>query len=339
MARDAWQGRGSTEMLAQWNREFEAGSSALPPEVWDMWLWNSDMHEPLTPAVVLTRNHLLGLLVARYKGKYSPHLMRVRLMDLFPTIVHGSAVVADMTLRQLRDATEDIQMHWAEYTEKDWEYTSRAVDALMTRFGELNLAPAHSALRDDPPSLDVERPGWMTPVALRRFVSIFCVLYRHLHLAASVEELTDTTPHPEVENYHIQAGMEEFYRHGMLVDLPPAARIMYKLDFQGMYHCVTQVVYMHFPSYDRRRQVDLERIRASDVESFHLLSALLQISPDSHFVYEDESLRPGWNWVLLAGGALYLVECHSSKSMAVSIGRVIACACVWTLFALATKDV
>ena len=44
----------------------------------------------------------------------------------------------------------------------------------------------------------------------------------------------------------------------MMADLPPAARIIYKQDFQGMYHCVTQVVYMHFPSYDRKQQHENE---------------------------------------------------------------------------------
>jgi hypothetical protein len=123
----------------------------------------------------------------------------------------------------------------------------------------------------------------------------------------------------------------------MLADLPPASRILYKFDFQGMYHCVTQVVYMHYPSYERRRQVDLARIRASDVPPVHTLAVLQQIYPEAHLAYEDEALlKQGWSWVLLAGGTLYLVHCPSEPRVSARdrTMRVFTCPCVWTLFAL-----
>jgi hypothetical protein len=319
--------------IAKWNMEFESGSEwALPSEAWDMWLWGSDMHEPVTPRTPLSRNHLLGILIARYRGRYRAELMRVRLGDLFPDIVHGTVIVPEMTLRQLRDSVEDIQMHWEMYTQTEWESASLAVDALMTRFGEINLAAGSPALRDDPSSHDTDRPGWMSPAALRRFASLFCVLYRHLHLAAVSSEVVPAVQNTDVHAHHVQAGVEEFYRHGMLADLPPAARIIYKMDFQGMYHCVTQVVYMHFPSYERRRQVGLEEIRSSSAAPVHTLSVLLQVHPEAHMVFEDDGLRKGWNWVFLsAGGLLYLVHCPGEAGESAQGMRVWSCACVWTL--------
>lgn len=308
------------EEIARWNRAFEANvvPNPLPERAWDEWLWESDLHERLTPAVMLHKGHLLGVLIARFRSRMQPELTRIRLGERFPSIIHGFIMVEDMSLRQLRDTAEDLQMHWPVYT-RDWEAASQAVDAVMARLGyflslPITHGPPHPILADDPASLDPERPGQLSLPAIRRFTSLLCVLYRHLSLAAlALNEEDDPelgpAPHPGVENHHVQAGLEDFYQHSMLADLPPAARLIYKQDFQGMYHCVTQVVYMHYPSYDRKNQITMEELRAPTAPLIHALSILTQFQPDAHIVYEDEALRRDkWNWVLLAGGALYLID-------------------------------
>jgi hypothetical protein len=345
--------------LSRWNLEFETGHQTLSSEAWDEWLWGTDLHEKLTPVVSLNKAHLLGLLIARYKGRHHPECMQVRLFQLYPEIVHGQVAVQDQTLRQLRDTLEDLQIHWPLYTGKDWQAASQAVDAVMARFGQLNLAPHHPALRDDPASLDPERPGWISLAAIRRFTSLLCVLYRHLDLAAAAEELepvpglllppptespsqhskTAMTGEMEeevgeemeererfgIESHHVQAGLDEFYIHSMLADIPPAARLIYKQDFQGMYHCVTQVVYMHYPNYDRRSQVSLEALRAgTGATAVNALSVLLQLEPDEKLVYEDDALeKDGWTWMLLTGGTVYLISPWR--------GVIYTSRCVWTL--------
>ena len=317
------------EEIARWNRTFEAAidPNPLPESAWDEWLWESDLHERLAPTMMLHKGHLLGVLIARYRSRRQPELTRVRLGERFPSIRHGFVLVEDMTLRQLRDTAEDLQMHWPEYTRHDLEACAWAADAVMARLGYfLSLpssdrpgAPPPSILADDPASLDPERPGQLSLPAIRRLTSLLCILYRHLSLAAlAVGEEDDPelgpAPHPGVENHHVQAGLEDFYQHSMLSDLPPAARIIYKQDFQGMYHCVTQVVYMHFPSYDRKNQLTLEALRSPTAPLINALSILAQFQPDAHIVYEDEALRRDrWNWVLLAGGALYLVDGARSR--------------------------
>jgi hypothetical protein len=305
--------------IALWNRTFESDPDApLPSSVWDEWIWESDLHERLTPTMMLHRGHLLGILIARYRARHYPEAMRLRLSQLYPTIVHGHVMVEDLSLRQLRDTAEDVQMHWPLYT-RDWEAASQVVDAVTARLGYLlNLPPSIAArsplLADDPASLDPEHPGRLSVPALRRFTSLLCILYRHLSLASLAADEADDpelapAPHPGVENHHLQAGMDDFYCHSMLADLPPAARIIYKQDFQGMYHCVTQVVFMHFPNYERRRQLSLEELQANDAPPFHALSLLAQLQPDARIVYEDEALNPnGWSWVLLSGGVVYIVD-------------------------------
>jgi hypothetical protein len=256
---------------------------------------------------MLNKSHLLGLLIARYKARYEPEAMRFRLGEGLANIVHGSVLVQDLSLRQLRDTAEDLQMHWDRYCSVDWDQASVALDALVTRFGDLNLVPGLPALMDDPASLDPERPGWMTVAAIRRFTSLFQVLYRHVHLFGEAVELPPTNPNMDVQGFHVQAGLETFYEHSMLADLPPASRIIYKQDFMGMYHCVSQVVYMHFPNYERRKQPSLDGVREG-ADPIATLSSAMQLRPDIKLAYEDDAIDPSvWTWVLLSGGSVFLV--------------------------------
>ena len=66
--------------LAEWNRAFEAGApSPLPPDAWDHWLWRSRLHDAPTAVAMLNEMHLLGLLIARYRARFHPATMEVRL--------------------------------------------------------------------------------------------------------------------------------------------------------------------------------------------------------------------------------------------------------------------
>lgn len=310
----------TTAPLAPWNRDLEAGLRTLPDEAWDEWVWGCDLHAPLAPH--FNRCHLLGLLMARYKALFHPAAMDLRLAALFPTIVHGSVMVADLSLRQLRDAAEDLQLHWAAYTE-DWDGAITALDGLFARFGALCLTERQ---HDDLTALDAEAPLRVGRAALRRFTALFCVLYRHAHLATTALDATaPPAPNPHIQSYHVQAGLEAFYLHAMHADLPPAARILYKQDFAGMYHCVTQVVYYHYPSYERRRQKDLQAIREG-ASSVHALSAALELHPTIPVVMEDEPRPPGWHWVLLGSGRVYLIDPQRNAH---------AAACLWTLLRMA----
>jgi hypothetical protein len=94
----------------------------------------------------------------------------------------------------------------------------------------------------------------------------------------------------------------------MHMDLPPAARLLYRHEFAGFYNCISQVVYLHFPSYDRRVQVPLMQIRSGKEAPLHLLAPLMEMYPDIHLCYEDECLKPdAWNWVIM-GPRVYLAR-------------------------------
>lgn len=307
-------------MTAQWNRDFEAGLCTLPSEAWDRWLWRCDLHDPIEP---LNECHLLGMLIARYRALYNTP-SGVSLGTLWPHIVHGSIRMCELSVRQLRDTMEDLQHHWASYTE-DWDKVQTALDGLTHNFGVLMLGPIRYP--DDPASLTTDDPPCLTVPAMRRLSTVFCVLYRHLHLACVAEEVV-SGPNPDIFNHHLQAAMDTYYEHVMLSDLPPASRITYKQDFSGMYHCVSQVVYFHYPSYERKRPPRLEDVRLG-LPAVHALASAMQLHPELKVVYEDElfdiSCRVA---VLVAGGRIYVLEPGSAATR-----RVCTSAGLWGLLA------
>lgn len=294
--------------LSLLNSSFESETSDPPPSIWNEWLWGCDLSEPVSVDCLLNRMHLLGLLIARHRAVREPQLMN--LCVSLPQMVHQHARVAELTPRQLKDVVEDLQMHWPRYVGEntDAETLTDLTDALMTRFGCFCLRPF---VYDDVNMRDAMDADRMSVLVIRRIVSIFCVLYRHLFMmlsACSVEEGDlDGVEIPQLEDHHVQASQEIFYTHSMHADLPPAARLLYQQDFAAFYHCISQVVYFHYPSYERRVQIPLPRIR-SGTEAVHSLAPVMELYPEIYLCFEDENWkRDSWNWALM-GQCVYLVE-------------------------------
>ena len=316
-------------MLAQWNRDLEAGLQTLPPEAFEKWLWGVDPNAPVCATCALNEMHLLGLLIARYRARFFPQCMRVRLQQLWPLVVHGSVPVCDMSMRQIRDCAEDLQMHFADYCEGE---VQTALDAIMARFGEINTMP-DPPIGDDIASCDPERPGRLSLAAIRRMTALLCVLYRHLHLASVAVDIPECTEYPDVLQCHARAAVDVFQLHMMHADIPPAARLIYRQDFSGMYNSITQVVYFHYPSYERKLQPTLADIRKGLCPA-HCLCVALELEPSIPVRYEDDMLSDdGFVWVLLAGGAVYAV----GPPQADGSREVLSGQCLWTVMDLVLK--
>ena len=295
------------------NSLFESETSDPPANIWHEWLWQCDLAEPVSVDCLLNRMHLLGLLISRLRALREPHLMEVCVS--IPRIVHQHAQVAKLTPRQLKDVVEDLQMHWLEYQDTspsslpvDADALAELVDALMTRFGSFCLRPY---AYDDINMRDAVADDRMSVLTIRRLVTIFCVLYRHLYMMMNAccvgDEGLDGVDIPLLQDYHVQASQEAFYKYAMHADIPPAAHLLYQQDFAGFYHCVSQVVYFHYPSYERRVQISLECIRAGS-EPVHTLAPMLELYPEIHLCFEDGNWkRNSWNWVLM-GRRVYLVD-------------------------------
>jgi len=290
--------------LSALNSDFESGVSDPPPTIWNEWLWETNLAEPVTVHCLLNRSHLLGLLIARYRALREPELMEVCIV--IPRMTYSNTRVSCLTPRQLQDTLQDLQMHWTKYVDEiDPGMLLELTDALMTRFGYFCI---HPAAYEDISMRDSDHADRMSVLCVRRMVSIFVILYRHLDLLhRAVEPEECETAAEQIQSFHVQASIEEFYKHSMHSDLPPAARLLYRQDFAGFYHCVSQVVYFHFPSYERRIQMDLDVIRSGS-HAVHTLAPVMELYPDINLCYEDESPVKGkWNWILMAGGRVYLM--------------------------------
>jgi hypothetical protein len=292
-------------MIFELNANFESGTSDPPPSIWQEWLWGCDLLEPASVDCLLNRSHLLGLLIARVRALREPELVDVCIS--VPNTAYANSRVSALTARQLQDTLQDLQMHWHRYvSDMDADALLELVDACMARFGQFNLGPT---VYDDVSMRDAVCSDRMSVLCIRRFVTILCILYRHLDLLLRwVPPPAKVFVQPEpIQDFHVQASMEEFYKHTMHSDLPPAARMIYQQDFAGFYHCVSQVVYFHFPSYERRVQLDLAGLRDGSHHVFSL-APLLEMYPEINLCYEDEAPRKGaWNWIM-ACKRVYLMD-------------------------------
>lgn len=278
-------------MLSELNYNFEHGSDTLPSELWEQWIWETDPQEQFEP---LNKCQLLGLLLARFRGRYRGELCNVQ--GLFPTMVHTATNIQDMTLRQVRDQLDDLQLHWNKYV-MELTKCHTILDGLMTRFGVL----CDSSNHDDKESVDVN--GHVSINTIRHFVSIFVILYRHIWLWNTADASANTTHNIQLEPYHVEASLETFALHNMIVQLPPAARLLYQQEFKGMYHCISQVVFFHFPDYEAPLQLPIEQLRKG--LSYHALAPLSQIHPIP-IIMDDENVPNTMCWILLSGGHIFL---------------------------------
>ena len=271
------------------NRMFESGLE-MPAELWEQWLWETD---PQEPAELLNKCHLLGLLLARYRGRYRAHL--AELVPGFETIVHAQTPVNEFGLRQVRDQLDDLQLHWNTYVQH-LDKCHELLDALMTRFGMLCDAGPH----DDSESIDPN--GMISVAALRHFLAIFLILYRHVWLWNNCHEHKHEHQ-VSINKYHVEASLDTFDTHSMVVQLPPAARLLYMQDFKGMYHNLSQVVYFHYPDYNAALQRPLDELQQG--LSYHSLAPLGQVCPDIPVLMEDE-MPSHTSWILISGGHVFL---------------------------------
>ena len=299
--------------------------SFLSPSIWDQWLWHEDPLEECHIDLMLNRMHLLGLLIARYRAAYqdrfhqsdltlhqilcegllSPSLQERQQQLISAAMTKESAATAlqqerqrrnrlclfdqipvrALTLRQLRDTIQNIQLQWVplQVAETMQPQIMEAIDALMHRFGVLASQPwPLTSVMDDQgsieqcnlPSAFVSGAGVansnttnntvtttlvkLNRICIRRFVNVFLAFHRHMYLWNERQVLADpedTAIDCGIKLHHILAATDDFTTLSMHWDLMPAAKLNYVHDFRGMYNCISQVFYFHDPDYQRRPQV------------------------------------------------------------------------------------
>jgi hypothetical protein len=305
-----------------------AAVGELPKEIWHEWLWGSDPEEPYHLDVLLNRNHLLGILVCRYKhlngrilggSAYYASQQRMTIMD---------KPVENMSWRELKDTVANILIEWPMFLDRlklnlrakqNLKQVLHLVNLCASRFGALAYMAAGQDLMDDTsetqPCTQKEHQDklMLTAGALRRMAGSLLIMFRHLHLLSMCIKVPNQGFHAGISKYHYEASNDAFNVLCMHFSLPVAARLNYRHDFPGMYNHVSQVVYFHNNQYSRTARLPLDDIKTAS--AVHVLPALQELYPEIPLKYEEDMFDPtknqGWYWLLLAG-RVYLVTPNPS---------------------------
>jgi hypothetical protein len=236
--------------------------------LWDEWLWFCNPSEDCSVELLLNRCHMIGLLLARYKAVSYVDLdlksiqeiifsdnndnnNNINLLCLIP------GPISEYTLRELRDALQNIQIHWISAKALEIPSIGDVIDALFHRFGVLASSEWPSHILDDQGSIEENGPenvGWLNiipspevdstnknqkslhihRICIRRFLNVFLVLYRHLYMKCTCKQVEgDDIKDISINIHHAVAGGDDFDGLSMNWDLMPSAKLNYMHDFPG----------------------------------------------------------------------------------------------------------
>ena len=119
--------------------------------------------------------------------------------------------------------------------------------------------------------------------------------------AVPVEDLV------EVNGHHKEASAEVFFSLSMTADCMPGSVVQYVHKFAYLFHSISQVVYYNFPTYNRQRQLPLEKLQEANAPGINLLPLLTELRPDIPVLCEHTGAghrathaQHKWSWVLWA---------------------------------------
>jgi hypothetical protein len=169
--------------------------------------------------------------------------------------------------------------------------------------------------------VDVDAQGWRTPrpeavrqllLAVHALLSAYCLLMHSTHVRTQHDFSTQTDT--AVHDFHRESAMDDFYELHMIATVPVGSIVQYKDKFRHLFHSVSQVVYFHYPAYQRTKQLTLEELRQDNTPAHHLLPLLQQLHPSVPVLYEHTGAglraaheRHPFAWVVL-GAFVVLVD-------------------------------
>lgn len=166
--------------------------------------------------------------------------------------------------------------------------------------------------------VDVDAQNWRTPrpeavrqllLALHTLLSAFCLLGHSEYIPQDA-----ANPPTVLEDFHRESSMDDFYELAMIATVPLGSIVQYKDKFRHLFHSVSQVVYYHFPAYQRTKQLTIEQLQQEDTAVEHLLPLIQQLHPMVPVLYEHTGAglreaheRHPFAWVVL-GSCVVLVD-------------------------------
>lgn len=306
-------------------------------QLWEQWLWKTDLCKTFLPHVGFNEHHLIGLLLARDSDnvgfdKTDPHSVDdiASLPDVFS--LRCDLPFEQMPLTMLIDTMDSLQHNFrstfyeiTDMPDEAWGATEIFVHILFKRCGFFlaNTAGNDSVL-NHVPSIDIVENGRISIAipTIRKLLDIFIIMFRHLDLYKTYEFLELTTEHLEqVEQLSVEvfrphvfeATKDEFYKLCTFYDLPIAARLTYMHTFSGMYNCISQVAYFHDESYERKPAPKRKEHVRVPIEE---LPALVHMYPEVPVLFEDETPLPNSECWMLLPGRIYFMRANKAPMLA-----------------------
>jgi len=309
--------------------------------VMDQWLLLSDRAEPVAEGRDYTEMHVVGLgvcalLNAMPDDNYTEFDLTGALGEHADHVVVCDARVSVMSWQQVSDTVTAIQLRFKSIIE--WDSTlgyQTDVDVmsvmlmLMKRAGfwlghdwraASVVAATDEAVQNDTECLhgivDVDTEGWKCvrpacAVQLLDAVHAVLSLTRLLMRAQVVCWHTGDEPiseHVRLFNHHREASIDDFYEMSMITDCMVGSIAQYKHKFQFLFHSISQVVYYHWPVYNRQRQIAQPLLEQYGVCGINLLPLLLQVDPEIPVFYEHTGAgtqsvysKHEYSWAMMSG--------------------------------------
>jgi hypothetical protein len=147
------------------------GRLELPDHVWHEWLWGTDPEEAYHVDVLLNRNHLLGLLVCRYKYMKSSPASAAPVVDSRKAGGAERMTIMDkpthqMTWRELKDTVANVLFEWPAFLDR-LRHNMRPQQNLRQVRRDVELSTFSSHQRDPSSAASGDAPGQRVRVPVR----------------------------------------------------------------------------------------------------------------------------------------------------------------------------
>jgi len=307
-------------------------------ELMDAWLTLCDRSETVVAETKYNTMHvvalgLCALLQSTELPEYEDFSLEACLGKHAAGVLLCEQPVCGMSWRQLSDTLTALQLHFKQTITWDSKSGYHTVVDYASIFMELLKRVGYWLGRqwrhavEEPADqeallglVDLDKEGWrcVRPacvvevfdgvhalLSLTRLLMKAQVLSLHTQAAVDTDSVSDEI---KLFNHHREASIDDFYEMSMVADCAPGAITQYKHKFQFLFHSISQVVYYHYPTYERQRQQPLPMLSEYAAPGVNLLPLLLQVNLDMPHFYEHTGAglhsafsAHAFSWVLVSG--------------------------------------
>ena len=305
------------------------------------WTREFDMGAPVDKDSVMNNGHIYGQALTVYayetfKAGLETFCLQSTLDSFASSICIHDTPLSKMTWRETQDVIMSLQIEFMKLFEFDSDegfgcyvdiYT--VLSMLMARIGffESHKWKTASGESSNTPNnmsdsievlhgvVDVDEQGW-EHVREESMIFVLDALHAminatNLLLSAQPPPLTDNLPQADTGanflfNHHLEASLDEFYDLSMISDCPVGSVLQYKHKFRYLFHSVSQVIFFHYPSYDRQKQMPLIKLQSGQAPHVNVLPLLVQVKTDIPILTEHTGLgnrlkhaETEWSWAIV----------------------------------------